>query len=58
MTRARIAVISQVIERALKWRRDHLRRSRLAREAAKLDRAEEQARAEEEYAGEGERPGY
>src|SRR5205823_824833 len=38
--------------------KEWLRHSRLAREAAKLDRAEEQALAEEGYAGEGEWPEY
>ena len=49
---------SQAIERALKERLDRVRRSRLAREAAKLDRAEEQALAEEGFAGESEWPEY
>jgi hypothetical protein len=37
---------------------DRARRSRLARECAKLDPAEEQALADEGYAGEAEWPGY
>ncbi len=49
---------SQAFESVLKERLERLRHSRLAREAAKLDRAEEQALAEEGYAGEGEWPEY
>ena len=49
---------SQAFETAVKERLERLRHSRLAREAAKLDRAEEQALAEEGYAGEGEWPKY
>jgi Arc/MetJ-type ribon-helix-helix transcriptional regulator len=49
---------SQAIESVLKERLERLRHSRLAREAAKLDRKEEQALAEEGYAGEGEWPEY
>lgn len=49
---------SQAIESLFKERLERMRRSRLAREAAKLDRAEEQALAEEGYAGEGEWPEY
>ena len=49
---------SQAFETAVKERLERLRQSRLAREAAKLDRAEEQALAEEGYAGEGEWPEY
>jgi Arc/MetJ-type ribon-helix-helix transcriptional regulator len=45
----------QAIETLLKER---LGRSRLAREAAKLDRAEEQALAEEGCVGEGQWPKY
>jgi len=49
---------SQAFEIAVKERLDRMRRSRLAREAAKLDRAEEQALADELYAGEVEWPEY
>ncbi len=49
---------SQAFEVAVKERLDRMQRSRLAREAAKLDRAEEQALANEGYAGEGEWPEY
>ena len=49
---------SQAIEAAVKERLERMRRSRLARESAKLDRAEEQAMAEEGYIGEGEWPEY
>jgi len=49
---------SKAIEDALQERIARLRRSRLARECAKLDRAEEQALAEEGYAGEREWPEY
>jgi len=43
---------SQAIEVAVREKLDRQRHSRLARELAKLDRAEEQAFAEEGYAGE------
>jgi metal-responsive CopG/Arc/MetJ family transcriptional regulator len=49
---------SQAIEAAVKERIERLRRSRLARESAKLDRAEEQALANEGSAGESEWPEY
>ena len=49
---------SQAIEAAVKDRLERIGRSRLARESAKLDRAEEQAMAEEGYVGEGEWPEY
>jgi len=49
---------SQAIEAAVKDRIERLRQTRLARESAKLDRAEEQALADEGYAGEGEWPEY
>ncbi len=49
---------SQAIESAVKERLERLRRSRLARECAKLDRGEEQALAGEGYAGESEWPEY
>jgi metal-responsive CopG/Arc/MetJ family transcriptional regulator len=49
---------SQAFEIAVKERLDRMRRSRLAREAAKLDRTEEQALADEVYAGEVEWPEY
>jgi len=49
---------SQAFENVLTERLARLRHSRLAREAAKLDPAEEQALAEEGYAGEGEWPEY
>ena len=49
---------SQAFEIAVKERLDRMRRSRLAREAAKLDRTEEQALADEVYAGEIEWPEY
>ena len=49
---------SQAFEVAVKERLDRMQRSRLAREAAKLDRTEEQALANEGYAGEGEWPEY
>jgi Arc/MetJ-type ribon-helix-helix transcriptional regulator len=49
---------SQAIEAAVKDRLERLRHSRLARESAKLDRAEEQALAEEGTVGEGEWPEY
>jgi len=49
---------SKAFEVAVAERLARLRHSRLAREAAKLDRAEEQALADEGYAGEGEWPEY
>lgn len=49
---------SQAFEVAVKERLDRMQRSRLARESAKLDRSEEQALANEGYAGEGEWPEY
>jgi Arc/MetJ-type ribon-helix-helix transcriptional regulator len=49
---------SQAFEIAVKERLNRMRRSRLAIEAAKLDPAEEQALANEGYAGEGEWPEY
>ena len=49
---------SKAIEDALQERIARLQRSRLASECAKLDRAEEQALADEGYAGEGEWPEY
>ena len=49
---------SKAIEDALHDRIDKLHRSRLTRECAKLDRQEEQALAEEGYAGESEWPEY
>jgi Arc/MetJ-type ribon-helix-helix transcriptional regulator len=49
---------SQAVEDALRERIARLHRSRLARECAKLDRSEEQALADEGYAGEGEWPEY
>jgi Arc/MetJ-type ribon-helix-helix transcriptional regulator len=49
---------SQAIEAAVKERIERIRQTRLARECAKLDPAEEQALAEEGYAGEGEWPEY
>lgn len=49
---------SQAIEDALQERIARLHRSRLARECAKLDAVQEQALAEEGYAGEGEWPEY
>jgi len=45
---------SRAIEEALHERISTLRRSRLARECAKLDKAEEQALAEEGYSAENE----
>jgi len=48
---------SRAFETAVKERLERLRHSRLAREAARLDRAEEQALAEEGYA-EGQWPEY
>lgn len=47
---------SKAFEAAIKDRIERLRRSRLARECAKLDKEEEQALAEEGYVGEGEWP--
>jgi Arc/MetJ-type ribon-helix-helix transcriptional regulator len=49
---------SQAFEISVKERLDRMRRSRLATESAKLDRAEEQALANEGYAGESEWPEY
>ncbi|HEY6141556.1 MAG TPA: ribbon-helix-helix domain-containing protein [Thermoanaerobaculia bacterium] len=49
---------SQAIEAAVKDRIERIRRTRLARESAKLDTAEEQALADEGYAGESEWPEY
>ena len=49
---------SKAIEDALQDRIRRLQRSRLALECAKLDRADEQALAEEGYVGEGEWPEY
>jgi Arc/MetJ-type ribon-helix-helix transcriptional regulator len=49
---------SKAIEDALHDRIARLHRSRLARECAKLDVREEQALAEEGYAGESEWPEY
>lgn len=49
---------SQAIESAVKERVERLRRSGLRRECAKLDRAEEQALADEGYAGDSEWPAY
>ena len=49
---------SKAIEEALQDRIQKLHRSRLTRECAKLDVREEQALAEEGYAGEGEWPEY
>jgi Arc/MetJ-type ribon-helix-helix transcriptional regulator len=49
---------SQAIEAAVKERIERIGRTRLARESAKLSSAEEQALAEEGYAGEGEWPEY
>jgi len=49
---------SQAFEVAVKERLARMRRSRLASECAKLDRAEEQALADEVYAGEVEWPEY
>ena len=49
---------SQAIEDAVQERISRLHRSRLARECAKLDRSEEQALADEGYAGESEWPEY
>jgi Arc/MetJ-type ribon-helix-helix transcriptional regulator len=49
---------SQAFEIAVKERLARMQRSRLALESAKLDRAEEQAFANEGYAGEDEWPEY
>ena len=49
---------SQAIEAAVKDRLERIRHSRLARECAKLDKSEEQALANEGYAGESEWPEY
>ena len=49
---------SQAIEAAVKERIERVRRSRLACESAKLDKSEEQALANEGYAGESEWPEY
>jgi Arc/MetJ-type ribon-helix-helix transcriptional regulator len=49
---------SQAFELAVKERLDRMRRTRLALESAKLDRDEEQALAEESFAGESEWPEY
>jgi len=49
---------SKAFEAAVSERLARLRHSRLGREAAKLDRAEEQALADKGYAGEGEWPEY
>ena len=49
---------SKAIEDALHDRIARLHRSRLAQECAKVDRCEEQALAEEGFAGEGEWPEY
>ena len=49
---------SQAIEEAVQERLSRFHRSRLARECAKLDRAEEQAFADEGYIGESEWPAY
>ena len=49
---------SQAIEEAVHDRLTKLHRSRLARECAKLDMREEQALADEGYAGESEWPEY
>ena len=49
---------SKAFEVAIEERVAKLRRSRLAEECAKLDKAEEQALAEESYAGEVEWPEY
>lgn len=49
---------SRAIESALQERLARLRGSRLARECAKLEKAEEQAMAGEVYGGESEWPGY
>jgi metal-responsive CopG/Arc/MetJ family transcriptional regulator len=49
---------SKAFETAVQERIAQLRRSRLARECAKLNRAEEQAMAEEGYSSESEWPEY
>jgi len=49
---------SKAIEAAVQDRLERSRHSRLARESAKLDRSEEQALANEGYAGESEWPEY
>jgi Arc/MetJ-type ribon-helix-helix transcriptional regulator len=49
---------SKAIEAAIQDRLARLNRSRLARECSKLDRTEEQAFADEGYAGESEWPEY
>lgn len=49
---------SQAIEAAMKDRIERLRHTRLARESAKLNKSEEQALADEGYAGENEWPEY
>ena len=49
---------SQAIEAAVKERLDRIQHTRLARECAKLDKSEEQALANEGYAGESEWPEY
>jgi len=49
---------SQAIESAVKERIERVHRSRLARESAKLEKLEEQALANEGYAGESEWPEY
>jgi Arc/MetJ-type ribon-helix-helix transcriptional regulator len=49
---------SKAIESAVQERLARIHRSRLAVECAKLDRSEEQALAEEGYAGESEWPEY
>ena len=49
---------SEAFEVAVKERLDRMQRPRLAREAAKLDRTEEQALADEVYPAEAEWPEY
>ncbi len=49
---------SRAIESAVKERIARLHRSRLAHECSKLDKAEEQALADEGYAGDSEWPEY
>jgi metal-responsive CopG/Arc/MetJ family transcriptional regulator len=49
---------SQAFELAVKERLDRMRRTRLARESAKLDPVEERALAEEWFVGEVEWPEY
>lgn len=49
---------SKAIEEAVQDRLERSRHSRLARESAKLDKSEEQALANEGYAGESEWPEY